>query len=94
MPTPTYQALPDTIRVKLPAPLESCFVLVVPDPDEGPSYRDFYIVTPNNPGEFMFGCVVANNFEATRIALMNAPDYIDREIFIAAGSKVHKEKDG
>lgn len=91
---PTYEALPDTIRVNLPAPLESCYVLVVPDPNEGPAYRDFYIVTPNNPGGYMFGCAVANNFEAARIALMNAPDYIERETWGASGWHTHKEKDG
>lgn len=91
---PTYQALPDTIRVKLPAPLESCYVLIVPDPDEGSAYRDFYIVTPNNPGEFMFGCVVANNFEAARLALMYAPDYIDRGTWGATTLQNYKEKDG
>ncbi len=73
----TYQVLHDTIRVKLPPPNESCYVLIVPDPDEGPAYRDFYIVTPNNPGGYMFGSCVANNEEAAQIALANATDYID-----------------
>ena len=74
---PTYESLHDTIRVKLPAPHDGCYVLVVPDPDEGPIYRDFYIVTPNNPGGYMFGSCVANNEEAAHIAIANATDYID-----------------
>ncbi len=71
-----YTRLPETIRVNLPAPRESCYVLIVPDPTEGPAYRDFYIVTPNAPGEYMFGCNVRDNDQAVEIALSNAIDYI------------------
>lgn len=73
---PTYQHLPDTIRVKLPAPHDNCYVLIVPDPDEGPAYRDFYIVTSDTPGDYMFGCNITDNEQAARIALENAHDFI------------------
>lgn len=72
-----YQELPNTIRINLPEPHDDCYVLIVPNPDEDICHRDFYLVTPDNPCAFMFGCVVSNNFEATRLALMNAPKYID-----------------
>lgn len=71
-----YTRLPETIRVNLPAPRESCYVLIAPDPTEGPAHRDFYIVTPNTPGEYMFGCNVQDNDQAVEIALSNAIDYI------------------
>lgn len=73
---PTYEPLPDTIRVKLPAPHDNCYVLIVPDPDECPAYRDFYVVTSDTPGNYMFGCNVKDNAQAVQLALENARDYI------------------
>jgi hypothetical protein len=71
-----YIKLTETIRVNLPAPHENCYVLVVPDPTEGPAYRDFYIVTSDTPADYMFGCNVADNDQAVQLALSNAPDYL------------------
>lgn len=71
-----YIKLTETIRVNMPAPHENCYVLIVPDPTEGPAYRDFYIETSDTPADYMFGCNVTGNDQAVDLALSNAPDYL------------------
>ena len=71
-----YIKLTETIRVNLPAPHENCYVLIVPDPTEGTSYRDFYIVTSDTPADYMFGCNVTDNEQAVDLALSNFRDYL------------------
>lgn len=54
------------------------YVLVVPDPRNGRSYRDFYIA---NDGYgtivHMFGCGVGCNQSAAQLALTEGPGYIE-----------------
>lgn len=71
-----YIKLTETIRVNLPAPHENCYVLVVPDPTECPAYRDFYLVTSDTPGDYMFGCNITDNDQAVQLALSNALGYL------------------
>jgi hypothetical protein len=52
------------------------YVLIVPDPRNGPKYRDFYIANDDfGPIEWMFGCEVFCDNEAAEIALTQGPDY-------------------
>ena len=70
--------LPQTRRV---GPLESDFyMLIVPNPQHGENYRDFYIVG-DSVGYccFCFGCEIDSDSEAFEIAAANFADYLPDE---------------
>lgn len=75
--------LPQTIRVWSDIPgKEDFFCLVVPDPREGETFRNFCLQR-DGYGVIMdmFGCFVESDEQAVDIALGNMPDYVDDPMF-------------
>lgn len=75
-----YKPVPGVIRVPLAKPWTNFYCLIVPDPEQGENYRDFYLLCDGfGVVEFMFGCYPENDDDAAELAYYNGPDYIEPE---------------
>lgn len=70
--------IPDIIRVDLdPVGVPGVYVLIIPDPAQGTTYRDFHIRHTDYPDLIhMFGVFVDTDADAVELALTNGPDYV------------------
>lgn len=72
-----YTALPQTVRIDYPYPdAPGFYVLVVPDPAQGITYRDFYLCrTGYGTIEHMFGTNVDDMRSIVALAIGNVESY-------------------
>lgn len=73
-----FEVIPGVIRVPLADPFDKFYVLVVPAPEIGENYRQFYLMCQNfGVVVDMFACAVNDDQNAAEIAWSNGPEYIE-----------------
>ena len=73
-----FESVPGVIRVKLGDPFENFYCLVVPAPQYGENYRQFYLMCDGfGVVVDMFACAAADDNDAAELAYYNAPEYIE-----------------
>ena len=73
-----YEPVNGVFRVQLCDPFEKFYCLVVPAPQYGESYRQFYLMCEGfGVVVDMFACECNDDDHAAELALNNATDYIE-----------------
>lgn len=74
----TFEPVPGVIRVPLAAPFENFYCLIVPAPEHGEDFRQFYLMCRGfGVVVDMFTCSCDSDDDAADLAIRNAPDYIE-----------------
>lgn len=75
-----FETVPGVIRVPLGDQWEKFYCLIVPAPEYGENYRQFYLMCSGwGVVVDMFACAVESDEDAAELAYYNAPDYIEPE---------------
>ena len=76
----SFEPVPGVIRVPLADPWTNFYCLIVPAPEYGEKYRQFYLMCKGwGVVVDMFACEADDDNDAAEIAIANAPEYIEPE---------------
>ena len=73
-----FEPVPGVIKVRLAAPFEKFYCIVIPAPEYGENYRTFYLMCEGfGVVVDMFSCEASSDQHAADLAARNGPDYIE-----------------